>query len=188
MPLWIWVGGKPLLHPSFPHPALPDHWHIVAGHGTSRYGPSTSHLLPCPQGQGAGVGCLGKRGASPLKGDHSPCACLGHTRPPHLLTRTSGPGGLQGDTSGDQTGVKVEAGGEETVPSCMRTAKSQGLLGFWGHFGRCLSSTPPLGPNPAQGGGSLPEVDELGGRNGFPFLPAPWGAVTFGGALEGPVL
>lgn len=144
---------------------------------------------PLPQSQPP-PGWLG--GGCPLpgcgQGDGSPCACPGRTHPLHLLMRTSGPGGLQGDTWGGQMGMKVETGREETVPSCMGTAESQGLLGFWGHFGRYLSPTPPLGPDPIQGGVPSQRMAGFGGRNGFPFPPAQGGAVTFGGALEGPVL
>lgn len=46
--------------------------------------------------------------------------------------RISGLGGLQGDKREGQTGMKVGAGREETVPSCTGTAESQRLIGFWG--------------------------------------------------------
>lgn len=65
-------------------------------------------------------------------------------------------------------GMKVEAGREETLPSCMGTAESQGLLGFWGRFGRYLGPTPTLGPDPTQGGFPPREWPGLGAGMGFP--------------------
>lgn len=132
-----------------------------------------------PQGQlAAGSPLPGCR-----QGDHSPCACSGRTRPPRLLMRTSGPGGLQGDTRGGQLGMKVEAGREETVPSCMGTVESQGLLGFWGHFGRYLGPTPPSGPDPTQGRGSLPGSGWVWGQEWASFSPSPTGGCYLWGSL-----
>lgn len=73
-------------------------------------------------------------------------------------------------------GMKGETGREKTVPSCMG---SQGLPGFWGHFGRYLNPTPLSGPDPTWGSrGVLPPREwlGLGAGMGFPF-PQPNGGL-----------
>lgn len=70
---------------------------------------------------------------------------------------------------------------QETAPRGMGIDRSQGLLGFGGHSGMHLSSTPSLGPGAMQG--------DVGWKLcGFSIPSVPRMAVTFGGSLEGPVL
>lgn len=76
-------------------------------------------------------------------------------------------------------GMKVEAGREQAVPSCVGTIESQGLR-FRGHFGTYHGPTPPSGPDPTWEWLSPREWLGYGAGMGFAFPQVNEGLLPLG--------